>query len=123
VKFGDDDYLMDSKNIANRLERDHPSPSMHLDSPLLKNVEDLMPNIVMPMRGIWMPLVPRNLLNECSREYFERTRCERLGMSLSEFMEKEGGEDAWVKSTPGLKELGDLIEKEGGPFVMGKTGE
>lgn len=123
MKFGDDDYLMDSKNIANRLERDHPSPSMHLDSPLLKNVEDLMPNIVMPMRGIWMPLVPRNLLNECSREYFERTRCERLGMSLSEFMEKEGGEDAWVKSTPGLKELGDLIEKEGGPFVMGKTGE
>ena len=70
-----------------------------------------------------MPLVPRNLLNECSREYFERTRRERLGMSLSEFMEKEGGEDAWVKSTPGLKELGDLIEKEGGPFVMGKTGE
>ena len=123
MKFGENDYVMDSKNIANRLEREHPSPSLHLDSPLLKQVEEMTPKVLMPFRGVWIPLVPRNLLNERSREYFERTRQERFGMPLDELMEKEGGEDAWAKVVPALKELGDFIEKEGGPFVMGKTGK
>jgi len=120
VRFSSGDYIMESKAIVTRLERDHPSPSLHLDSPVLKQVEQMLPKILEPLRAIWMPVVP-NILNEPSREYFERTRAETLGKSLQEYAKTDGGEEAWVEALPGLKELGELIKKEGGPFVMGDT--
>ena len=122
MKFGEDDYVMDSRKIATRLEHDYPSPSMHLESPLLAKVEELTPRIWVPVRAVWLPLVP-DLLNESSAEYFERTRKQSFGMSLSELKQKEGQDGAWVKVMPALKELGDLMEKEGGPYLMGQTGE
>ena len=92
VQFPDGSYLMDSKSIASRLEREHPSPSLHLDSPLLPKVEELVSRCVNPARGMWMPLVPEKLLPERSSEYFHRTREGRLGMPLAEFGAKMGGE-------------------------------
>jgi hypothetical protein len=36
---------------------------------------------------------------------------------------EEGGEEAWIQSLPGMKAMGELLEKEGGPFFMGSTRE
>jgi hypothetical protein len=112
---------MESKAIATRLEQDHPSPPLHLDSPILKQVEQLLPGVLEPLRAEWMPRVP-NILSERSTEYFERTRAESLGKSLQEYARADGGEKAWIKALPGLKALGDLIKQEGGPYLTGKTG-
>ena len=113
---------MESKAIATRLERDHPSPPLHMDSPKLKQVEQLLSKIRDPLKAVWMPRVP-NILPERSKEYFERTRAEALGKPLEEFAKLNGGEEAWIEAMPGIKELGELIKKEGGPFVMGDSRE
>ena len=44
-------------------------------------------------------------------------------MPLPQLEKEMGGDDAWVNATPALKELGTLLKTEGGPFLMGKTGE
>jgi glutathione S-transferase len=113
---------MDSKAIATRLEKDYPSPSLHLDSPVLSQVEQLLFTVLGPLRAVWMPRVP-NILPERSAEYFERTRAEALGKPLQEYAKSDGGEEPWIEALPGLKQLGELIKKEDGPYVMGKTGE
>jgi hypothetical protein len=119
IRLESGEYVMDSDAIAARLERDHPSPSLHLDSPILAQVEEVLTKIQFPLMGVWMPRVP-SILNERSREYFERTRAERLGKSLEEFSKTNGGEEAWIEALPGIIALGELIRKEGGPYVMGK---
>jgi hypothetical protein len=122
VKLANGEYIMDSKPIATRIEELYPSPSLHLDSPALKQVEEkCIPNIVGPLRGVWMHLVPATLLNDPSSEYFTRTREESLGKSLQEFAQHSGGEGAWIEALPGIKALGELLKKEGGPYVLGKT--
>ncbi|CAD6569057.1 MAG: hypothetical protein ASARMPREDX12_002045 [Alectoria sarmentosa] len=116
-----DKYVMDSRKIADVLEKKHPSPSLHLDSPILKKVEELAPQCVMPLGPVFIPRVPRFMLNSRSAEYFERTREARFGMSLSQLEKEKGGESAWKAAEPKWKELGTLLKAEGGPFFMGKT--
>jgi hypothetical protein len=120
VRFESGEYVMGSKAIATRLERDHPTPPLHLDSPILTQVEQLLPKIQEPLRAVWMPRVP-NILSEPSKEYFERTRAEGLGKSLEEYAKTDGGEEAWIEALPAIKGLGEIIKKNGGPFVMGDT--
>ncbi|KAL9074355.1 MAG: hypothetical protein Q9161_002341 [Pseudevernia consocians] len=112
---------MDSRKIADVLEKEHPSPSLHLDSPIVKKVEELVPQCTTPLGPVYMPRVPRFVLNPPSVEYFERTRGARLGMTLSQLETEKGGESAWKAVEPKWKELGNLLKAEGGPFFMGKT--
>ena len=56
--------MQDSRKIADRLEELQPSPSMRLDSPVLKEIEAIMPKIMLAIAPVMMPLVPRNILNE-----------------------------------------------------------
>ena len=80
-------------------------------------IEREMPTPIFPAR---MHLVPK-ILNERSVEYFERTRAEAYGKSLQELAKTDGGEKAWTEALPGIKALGELLKKEGGPYFMGKT--
>ncbi|TVY83084.1 Glutathione S-transferase-like protein [Lachnellula suecica] len=121
MQFPDGSYVMESKSIAARLEKEHPTPSMHLDSPLIEKVEKLIPPVAKALIGELMPKVPTNVLNPTSKEYFERTRAERLGKPLDEFGKAMGGEEAWENAKPELKALGEAVEENGGPFVMGST--
>ena len=113
---------MDSKAIALRLEKDYPSPSMHLDSPILPEVEKIVLSINAALRGVWCPKVPAKLLNEPSQEYFVRTREERFGIKFENMAETMGGEEAWTEALPGVKALGEILKKNRGPFVDGETG-
>jgi len=74
-------------------------------------------------RGVAIPKIPRNLLNPPSAEYLDRTRLARFGMSLPQLEKETGGDSAWEAAKPALKELGAILRAEGGPFVLGKTGE
>jgi len=79
VQFPSGEYIMDSKAIAERLEKDYPSSPMHLDSHILRDVERLVSKQQETLRGVWMPDVPANLLNPVSAEYFDTTRSKRFG--------------------------------------------
>jgi hypothetical protein len=52
VCFGGSEYVTDSRKIASRLEEDYPSPSLHLDSPLLSENEKVITKIQETMRAI-----------------------------------------------------------------------
>lgn len=118
-----DKYVMDSRKIADVLEQEHPFPSLHLDSPILKKVEELASQCVAPLGPVFMPRIPRTVVNPASAEYFERTRAARFGMPLSQLEKEKGGESAWKAVEPKWMELGNLLKAEGGPFFMGKTGK
>lgn len=113
---------MDSRKIADVLEKEYPSPPLHLDSPIVKKVEELAPQCITTLGPVFLPRVPRCVLNPPSVEYFERTRAARFGMPLSQLEKEKGGESAWKAAEPKWKELGTLLKAEGGPFFMGKTG-
>lgn len=123
IRIGSDKYVMDSHKIAIEVEQLHPLPPLYLDSPMLPKVQELLKQGVSPLRGVLMPNIPRNLLNPRSAEYFEETRSVRFGMPLSQLEKEQGGESAWTAAEPAMKELGALLRAEGGPFVLGKTGE
>lgn len=74
--------------------------------------------VMMPLRAVAVPLVARNLLRPSSKEYFDRTRAEEIRKSEEA---EDGGEEAWIESLPAIKAFGPLLEKEGGPFIMGET--
>ncbi|KAF2472248.1 uncharacterized protein BDR25DRAFT_333615 [Lindgomyces ingoldianus] len=121
VKFGDGTYCMDSWKIAIELEKRYPSPSLHIDDPIVVQVRNLIPEIMGPLQPNIIPKVPRMLLNPPSVEYFERTRKERYGMSLSQVEEDRGGEPSWKAAEQPINEIADLLKKKGGPFFLGKT--
>jgi glutathione S-transferase len=113
---------MESRAIAAALEQEFPSPPLHLDSPILPKVEALMPQILLPLTPIAIPRVPRDILNERSIYYFNKTRAERFGMPLDEFEKSEkGGEKAWENAAPNLSQLARVLKENGGPFFLGKT--
>jgi glutathione S-transferase len=122
ARFPDNTYIMDSKAIALRLEKDYPSPSLHMDSPILPEIGKIVAGINGPLRGVWIQKVPQNLLNEPSQEYFVRTREKRLGMNLAKVAETTGGEEAWMEALPKIKSLGEVLKKNRGPFIDGETG-
>ena len=57
-------WVMESRAIAAALEQECPSPSLHLDSPILPKVEALMKIITPTLSPVFLPRVPRDILNE-----------------------------------------------------------
>lgn len=121
IRFPDGTCMMDSRKIAMELEKRFPEPSLHLDAPQLRQVEEMLAKGFGSLRGVLLPRVPSALLTPVSAEYFERTRKQRYGMSLAQLEKETGGEAAWTEAEPALRELGDLLKAKGGPFVLGDT--
>ncbi|KAF4980145.1 hypothetical protein FZEAL_3764 [Fusarium zealandicum] len=122
VKFPDGAYIMDSLQIVQRIEKEHPEPSVHLDSPALAKLGDIMPRLMGPLRPIYFTNVPEQLLNQESIAYWHETRSKLAGMPLDKFSEEQGGQKAWDAAKPALHEVEALIrENPDGPFFLGKT--
>ncbi|RMD40240.1 hypothetical protein DV735_g4892, partial [Chaetothyriales sp. CBS 134920] len=120
IKFGDGSYLMDSSAIATEIEKRYPSPSVHLDSPLLPKVEQLRDAVGQAFAGIFMPLTPERLLSEPAKAYWHKTREEWVGMPLSQFAAERGGQRAWDALQPHLQEATALLKADqSGPFFLG----
>ncbi|KAB8297793.1 hypothetical protein EYC80_001592 [Monilinia laxa] len=121
IRLPDSTYQQDSHSIASILDASYPDPSLKITSLHLSQVEDLIPKLQLSIRPLWMPLLATELLNDSSRAYFEETRKERVGMPISEYGKKEGGEKCWEDAKPIVRELGKLLEAESGPFIEGNT--
>ena len=113
------EYIMESTAIAEKLESLFPSPSLHLDSPILPKTRALFNKVLGPLHGSWMPGVATNLLPPRSKEFFDRTRAERLGKPLSQVSEEFDLEEGFKKATPALQELAALLKETEGPYFMG----
>lgn len=119
IQYTDGRYIIDSRIIAETIERDHPTPSLHLDSPYLAKLERLLEPLIRVLRPHFVPKVTKNLLREASLEYFISTREAAVGMTLDEFGKTEKD---FSKAEPHLKEVtGWLQENTDGPYFMGST--
>jgi glutathione S-transferase len=113
---------MGSRAIAAALEEECPSPSLHLDTPILAKVEALMESITPVLSPVLLPRVPRDILNERSIYYFRKTREDKFGIPLDELeISENGGEHAWKNATLLLSKLAELLKENGGPFFRGGT--
>ncbi|CAN8096335.1 unnamed protein product [Discula destructiva] len=122
IRHADGRYIMDSAIIAAVIEKDHPSPSLHLDSPYLEHLNEILTPQIMPvLRGNYTPLVPKRLLNEPSVGYFTREREKRVGMTLDLLEKTEGGDLGFARAEPLLHQVTGWLKENEGPFFMGAT--
>lgn len=112
---------MDSRQIVDRIEAEHPEPSVHLESPVLAKLEEIMTRIMPALRPVYFLTVPEVILGEASVEYWYRTRTEMAGMSLEKLGEERGGDKAWEKARPVIQEVEALLaEDKGGSSFWGR---
>lgn len=122
AKMPDGSYIMDSRAIAEALEKLQPEPSLHMDDG--ETIDRTLKTIV-GIHGclgpIVMPRVP-DLLNPRSEQYFRETREKRFGMPLHEVAKSEkAGESAWEAAEPLLNDLKSIVnEDQQGPYVLGQ---
>lgn len=122
VRLEDGTVHMDSWKIAHELEKLYPSPSLRLDEPVVELIRQHVGKLAKPLTANVIPKVPRNLLTEYSRGYYERTRLQRFGMPLSELEKEKGGERGWEEVRGPAEEAAELLRKNGGPFFLGHEG-
>lgn len=122
IQYINGSYIMDSKVIAQTIDKDHPEPSLHLDSPYLTKLEEILPNLMPALSGHYVPFIPKRLLNDASQPYWYSTREAKFGMKLDELERSQGGETGWSKAEPLLRQVTDALkENPYGPFFAGKT--
>ncbi|KAL2131219.1 hypothetical protein VTI74DRAFT_5396 [Chaetomium olivicolor] len=114
-------YIMDSRQIANHLESVYPNPPLHLDSPVLAKLEEIMTRLLPLLRPVYLPRVPRNILNERSRPYWMETRLKMTGgIPLDEFERANPAEGAYDAAAPLVREVTGWLKENGeGPFFLG----
>ena len=98
---------MDSQLIAAALEKFKPDSSLHLALiDHAKIAQIAVQEIMVPISGIWILILPPQILRPASAQCFKEDREHRLGgVSLEEFGKQHGGENAWEAAEPGMKRL------------------
>jgi glutathione S-transferase len=120
VVLADGTWITDSMEIAKALEKLQPSPSLTLDSPYQTKIDELAVDVFKQISPNIVNRIPYTILNPISREYWLKSRKERLGMSTQEYEAKHGGPAAYERAAPFLKEITRLLKENGGPFFSGK---
>lgn len=119
LRFDDGKVYMDSWTIIHEIEKRYPTPSLHLHEPIVEQIRLHIVKLAKPLSPNVIPKVSRNLLAEPSKEYFERTRHQRFGMSLSNYEKEKGGDGPWEEVKEPAEQVADLLRKNGGPFFLG----
>ncbi|KAI0405885.1 putative glutathione S-transferase [Xylaria palmicola] len=121
IKMPDGRYIMDSWEIAEELERLHPSPALHLDSPLRRRLLDELSPAFEHLRAELVLGVPGRLLKEVNHAYWRETRTQWIGMPLEQYQREKGGAVAYEAAAPYLRRITALLrENDGGVFFLGK---
>ncbi|KAI0160712.1 putative glutathione S-transferase [Xylariaceae sp. FL1272] len=120
VKMPDGTYIMNSKFIAEALEKAYPEPSIHLNSPYQQPMLDHLSNAHEALQSVYQPGVYNNVLSEGSKEYFHRTRSEAAGMPLEEFEKQGENGSPWDDAAPHFQKITQMLKENEGPFFMGE---
>ncbi|KAK0302706.1 hypothetical protein LTR82_017781 [Friedmanniomyces endolithicus] len=106
------------------LESLYPSPPLHLETGLDREVNKLCSSIVFAVSAELMAPIVDDWLQEPSVSWFVDDRQKRLGMNVWELREQKGGERIWSGAEEKLKQLKGFLrnhQKDEGPFVMGSV--
>lgn len=122
VQFPDGTYIMDSVKIAEAIEKKYPSPTVHLDSPIVDRVNGLVEKCCHDMRPNILYKFSQTVLSEKSYDYWVGQWTRVLGMPLDEHERQFGGEKSWAQAQPPLDELTNILKERQaeGPFFLGK---
>ncbi|KAM0257019.1 hypothetical protein ACHAQJ_004612 [Trichoderma viride] len=122
VQFPDGTYLMESRKIAEDIEKKHPSPPVYLDSPTVRKVEALVVDAITPMYPMLMYTISQVILPEKSYDFWVGQYTRKFGMTLDEYERQFGGEKSWAAALPAITELTALLKERHaeGPFFLGK---
>ena len=121
VRMTDGTYVMDSRKIADTLEKLQPEPSLHLDSEHVDRVQKVVLAVWVALTPIAIPRVPELLLNHPSADYFRETRAKRFGMPLTELAKSDKARDAFTTAEAPMNDLKTILqEHDDGPNVLGK---
>jgi glutathione S-transferase len=114
---------MDSRAIATALEAAHPSPSLHLDSPVLPRLERLLRSCMIALEPIYLVRVPKVILNDASVPYWRETRAQAVGMASLDEYERAHADlgPRWEEAAPALRGVTELLGEAEGPFFLGGT--
>jgi glutathione S-transferase len=122
IKYNDGTYGMDSWPIAQELEKRYPSPSLHLNDPVVVQIRDQIAKMIGPIFTHLVARVPL-ILPKPSADYFHETREKMFGGPLDQVEKEKAKEEDWEKVKAPAKETGDLLRKNGGPHFLGETGK
>ena len=114
---------MESKAIALEIERRYPNPALSIDTPIQIKVEELLTDAFLKLLPELVPRVSRTLLSPQGREFFDRTKAEKLGMTLDEWEQTKGGPGSWENADEGFKQIVEVLGTKEGPFFDGQQGE
>ncbi|KAI1824875.1 putative glutathione S-transferase [Xylaria intraflava] len=121
IKQPDGTYIMDSFEIAQAIEKEYPTPSLNLDSPLRQKCLDHLSKALGEMMPNYILAVPERLLKEVNYPYWHETRSAWVGMPLEQYVKENGGEKAFKAAAPHLQAVTALLkENTEGPLFMGK---
>jgi glutathione S-transferase len=88
---------------------------------VLAKLEGIMPRLMPLLAPIYIPRVPRDLLNDASVPHWMSTRPKWIGMSVEEFERRNPAQGAWDKAEGVIHEVTEMLkEDESGPFFLGK---
>nr|POE56855.1 hypothetical protein CFP56_70107 [Quercus suber] len=122
VRFPDGRYIMESRQIADEIEKLYPEPSAHIDDPVHARVQSAWRGVMMILQAVLVPRMPRECLSGPTIQFHRSSRSITYGMGLEEYEAQSGGEPCWQAAAPRLKALADILnENQEGPFCLGKT--
>ena len=122
LKMADGSYVMDSKMIAEQLEKLYPEPSGFIDDPVRVRVEDALNRAFGSLRAELVPRMPNECLTEPTASFHRNARRYTFGMTLEELQAKAGGEKAWENAQAPLQEMAEILKENAeGPYCLGKT--
>lgn len=122
VQFPDGTYLMESRKIAEVIEEKYPTPTVHLDSPIVHRVDSLVAKFMPAMHPNLLYKFSQVVLSEKGYDYWVGIYTKKFGMPLDEYERQLGGEKAWIEALPALLEITSLLKERQteGPFFLGK---
>ncbi|KAH6651291.1 hypothetical protein F5144DRAFT_503895 [Chaetomium tenue] len=113
-------YTMDSRAIATVLEAAHPTPSLHLDSPVLAEIEGLVGAALGALLPVFLVRVPDVLLADASVPYWMETRKAFVGgLDVREFAAQADMEKVWGDWEKGVGKVTEVLKRTEGPFFAG----
>lgn len=122
IQFPDGTYLMESGKIAKAIENKYPSPTVHLDLPIVQRVDSLVDKCMPAMHPNLLYKFSQVVLSEKSYDYWVGAYTKKFGMPLDEYERRLGGEKSWAEALPAIIELTSLLKErqDEGPFFLGK---
>lgn len=124
IKLPDGSFVMESRSIADALEKLQPEPSLHLDSGYPERAQGIVDLLLRTVVVPFMYRIPDWLLRPEGAKWYHEERLKLFGgMTLYDFANHEefSGEKAWEKAEAPISSLKELLsENKDGLYVMGK---